>query len=423
MSSASNAGRRGSVDDATSRWAAFAIRAEGIPGSVIDSSTSLLQNQTHDIVRMAMGSPSSDVVPNEEFAAIAHELFAGAQADLYDYGPTEGDSELRNALMDFLAKANGVAPRAEQLLITSGGMQGLDLACKLFIDDGDIVAVEAPTYPNGTAVITSYGGVLLEVPTDEEGLDVAALEELARKTPARMIYVIPNFQNPSGVTMSLRRRQELIALAERWGSVILEDDPYRQLRFRGEDVPSLQQLAAGSVRVVSVQTFSKILAPGLRVGWVTADEETVGRMVHAKQGVDTCTNVPMQRLTARFIQRGLLEAHIEDLKVAYRERLAQMQHGLTCHFADLDASWTEPEGGFFLWLSLPPEVDTEALFPFAIAAGVAFIPGSAFSASGRFSNVLRLAYTATSGARTDLGLMRLRGALSRWQAQLSDVNT
>jgi 2-aminoadipate transaminase len=395
----------------------FSTRAADINGSAIDSSTSLLQSQTHDIVRMAMGSPSPEAVPSAEFAAVAAELFQQGSADLFDYGPTEGEAELREPLLEFLERQDGTAPRPEQLLITSGGMQGLDLTCKLFVDRGDVVAVEAPTYTNGTDVIGGYGGAVLEVPTDGQGLDVAALRELGAERPPKMIYVIPNFQNPSGATMSLPRRMELIQLAERWGSLILEDDPYRQLRFAGSDLPSLQQLSAGAVRVVGVHTFSKILAPGLRVGWVTADTETIARMIDAKQGLDTCTNVPMQRLVANYMKRGLLDAHIEGLRPNYRERRARMQEALDRHFSELGATWTHPEGGFFLWLTLPEEIDTAKLFPVALEEGIAFIPGSAFSVGGRFGNALRLAFSATSGERTDLGIARLRTAVDRLAAE------
>jgi 2-aminoadipate transaminase len=398
-------------------WPGFSTRAAGIHGSAIDSSTSLLQSQTHDIVRMAMGSPSPEAVPSAEFAAVASEIFDPGAPDVFDYGPTEGEANLRTLLLEFLERQHGVAPAPEELLITSGGMQGLDLTCKLFVDPGDLVAVEAPTYTNGTDVITGYGGAVLEIPTDGEGLDVAALRDLGAAQPPKVIYTIPNFQNPSGATMSLSRRLELVELAERWGALILEDDPYRQLRFSGEDLPSLQHLAAGNVRVVGVHTFSKILAPGLRVGWVTADPETIGRMIDAKQGLDTCTNVPMQRLVARFMSRGLLDAHILRLRPEYRERRDRMQQRLQEHFSDLGATWTQPEGGFFLWLTLPEEVDTEALFAVALAEGVAFIPGCAFSVSRRFPNALRLAFSACSGERTDLGIRRLRTAVDRHLAE------
>jgi 2-aminoadipate transaminase len=396
----------------------FAVRAASFTGSPIDDSTSLLQSQTHDIVRLAMGSPASEAIPSEVFASMLGTALPGDRTGAYDYGPTEGEAGLRELLIEFLEGHDGVALAGERLLITSGGMQGLDLACKLFVDPGDLVAVESPTYTNGTGVIAGYGGEVLEVPTDEDGLNVEALRELASGREPKMIYVIPNFQNPSGVTLSLERREQLVELARSWGSVILEDDPYRQLRFEGDPLPSLEEMAAGAVRVVSVHTFSKILAPGLRVGWVTADADVVRRMVAAKQTLDTCTNVPMQRLVAGFMAAGRLDEHIVELRSEYHARKRDMQRALRTHFGDLEAHWTDPDGGFFLWLTLPEPVDCQALFPVALREGVAFIPGSAFSVSKRFTNALRLAFSATRGERTELGIMRLRAALDRYLKEL-----
>jgi 2-aminoadipate transaminase len=365
-----------------------------------------------------MGSPASEAIPSEVFASMLGTALPGDRTGAYDYGPTEGEAGLRELLIEFLEGHDGVAPAGERLLITSGGMQGLDLACKLFVDPGDLVAVESPTYTNGTGVIAGYGGEVLEVPTDEDGLNVEALRELASGREPKMIYVIPNFQNPSGVTLSLERREQLVELARSWGSVILEDDPYRQLRFEGDPLPSLEEMAAGAVRVVSVHTFSKILAPGLRVGWVTADADVVRRMVAAKQTLDTCTNVPMQRLVAGFMAAGRLDEHIVELRSEYHARKRDMQRALRTHFGDLEAHWTDPDGGFFLWLTLPEPVDCQALFPVALREGVAFIPGSAFSVSKRFTNALRLAFSATRGERTELGIMRLRAALDRYLKEL-----
>jgi 2-aminoadipate transaminase len=392
----------------------YATRVAGITGSVIDSSTTLLERQTHDIVRFAMGSPAPEAVPAAEFGEIAAEVLGAGCHDAFDYGPTEGDKALRAALLSFLEE-QGAAPPAERLLITTGGMQGLDLACKLFVEPGSLVAAESPTYTNGTAVITSYEGRVLEVPMDADGMVVEALPELvahAGQAP-RLIYVIPQFQNPNGTTMSLARRHRLLELAAEWGSVILEDDPYELLRFAGEPLPTIADLNDGSVCVVGVRTFSKFLAPGLRVGWVTAEPAVIRRMVDAKQGLDTCTNVPMQRLIAAFMERGLLDRHLERVRAEYRERKATMQRALELHFGDLGARWTDPEGGFFLWLTLPEGIDTEELFPIALEEGVAYIPGPAFSVSGRFRNALRLCFASTGGERTDLGVRRLRAAVDR----------
>lgn len=389
----------------------YAARARGITGSVIDSSTSLLADQRHDVVRLAMGSPAPEQIPSATFAELLAEL-AAAGHDAFDYGPTEGDPQLRGALCAFLAD-HGTPVSPEQLLITSGGMQGLDLVCKLFVGPGDLVAVESPTYTNGTATIAGYEGEMLEVPGDEDGMDVDALAELVRErgVPPKLIYTIPTFQNPSGATLSLARRKQLIELAAEWDAVVLEDDPYSLLRFEGEPLTGLRELGEGRARVIAVHTFSKILAPGLRVGWVIAEPDVIARMVDARQSMDTCTAPPMQRLVARFLADGLADAHLDGLSVAYRERKGAMQRALEEELGPLGAHWTDPHGGFFLWLTLPEPIDTQTLFPTALAEGVAYIPGPAFSISGRFANALRLAFSAEPPERAHEGVRRLHAAI------------
>ena len=393
----------------------WADRAGSLIGSVIDSSTSLLAAQTHDIVRFAMGSPAAEAVPMDVLGPLATEVFASGAGAL-DYAATEGDPALRTALLDFLS-GTPEATTPDRLLITSGGMQGLDLACKLFVGPGDLVAVESPTYTNGTATVLSYGGDVLEVPVDADGMIVERLPELAERagrTP-KAIYVIPNFQNPSGTTLSLERRRLLLDLAGRWNAVIIDDDPYGLLRFDGTDVPSLRALAGDDPRVFSVRTFSKIVSPGLRVGWVDTDPRTVVKLIAAKQAMDTCVNLPMQRLVAAFLDGGHLTPHLAGLRPEYLRRKRAMQTALTEHLGDR-ATWTDPEGGFFLWVTLDPslgEVDAQRLFEVALAEGVAFIPGPAFSAAGHFSDAFRLCFASTPPERTAEGVKRLAVAVER----------
>lgn len=405
----------------TTAFPALASRAQGLVGSVIDSSTSLLQRQSHDIVRFAMGSPAAEEVPTQLMARISAEELGPGSAHAFDYAASEGDPALRTAVLDMLS-TTGEATSAERLTITSGGMQGIDLACKLFVDPRDLVVVESPTYTNGSATVLSYGGVVLEAAVDEEGMVVEALPELvarAGRTP-KAIYTIPNFQNPSGTTMSLPRRYALLELARGWGSVVIDDDPYGLLRFEGVELPSLRELGGGDPGVFSVRTFSKVLAPGLRLGWVDAAPELGQLLINAKQAMDTCTNLPAQRLVARFLADGHLEEHLGRLRVEYRRRKQGMQEALRDHFGDI-ATWTDPDGGFFLWVTLPPEVDTQALFEVALAEGVAFIPGPAFSPSGRFRNALRVCFASTTPERTRVGVERLRRAVEKTRAGLLDA--
>ena len=387
----------------------LASRADLLVGSVIDSSTSLLARQTHDIVRFAMGSPAAEAIPTEALAeAAAAELGTPAS---FDYAATEGDPDLRAALLTMLEGTTD-ATTEDRLTITAGGMQGLDLAAKLFIDPGDLVTVESPTYTNGSATALAYQAELAEIEVDEDGMSIDALRaavDRAGRAP-KVIYTVPTFQNPSGTTMSLDRRRELLEVARSWGSVVLDDDPYGMLRFAGDPVPSLHELADGDPLVFSVRTFSKIVAPGLRVGWVDADPSLGQLLIHAKQSMDTCTNLPAQRLVAAFLRSGRLEEHLAVQREEYRRRKDAMQQALTEHFSGR-ATWTDPEGGFFLWVSFGEEVDTEALFETALAEGVAYIPGNAFSPARRFPHDLRLCFASTRPERIHEGVARLARAV------------
>lgn len=396
----------------------LARRVGGIAGSPIDDSISLLQRQTHPVISFAMGSPAHDALPLAPLRAIADELFEGQIADALGYGPTEGEASLRAALRAWLA-ASGSPVGEEELLITAGGTQGLDLVCKLFVDPGDLVAVEDPTYPNGTAIITGYEGCPLRCPMDEQGLRIDRLGELMRRGGRpKLIYVIPNFQNPSGGTLSAERRRELLALAERWDALILEDDPYGQLHFGAPPPPSLWQMGRASGRVVAVNTFSKILAAGLRVGWVQAPASVIRRMIAAKQGLDTCANVLGQRLIAGFLGRGLLVPHLAGLRALYQARRDAMLAALDRDFGNLPGvSWQRPAGGFFLWFSLPPGLSAEKLFPLALEEGVAFVPGSAFLAPGAAGNSLRLCFAHPDPLAIEDGVRRLRRAVDRLQGR------
>ncbi len=391
----------------------LAGRAKDLVGSMIDSSTSLLAAQSHDIVRFAMGSPADEAVPADEFRQIAGEILDHTS---FTYGATEGEPRLLQLLVDYLATTPDPSS-LDRLVITTGGMQGLDLACKLFVDPGDLVIVESPTYTNGSATALSYGAQLLEVPVDDDGMQVDQLEALVartRQTP-KAIYTIPTFQNPSGVTMSEERRRELLRLAHTWGSVIIDDDPYGLLRFAGTDIPTFQTLSPGDPLIFSVRTFSKILAPGWRVGWVDADPSLRQLLINGKQAMDTCTNVPNQHIVAEYIARGGLEDHLAGIRLLYRERKEAMLDAIRRHLGDRVVT-TDPEGGFFLWVTLRDEfaeIDTRELFEVALADGVAFIPGPALSPGKRFRNSMRLCFASSTPERIDEGVRRLTASLEK----------
>ncbi|MFF0457761.1 PLP-dependent aminotransferase family protein [Nocardia africana] len=386
----------------------FSHRASDLVGSVIDSSTSLLASQSHDIVRFAMGAPSDDLMPVELLDTYAGRAVAGK----YSYGSTEGETNLVEQIVKLQAE-HGIVTSADRITVTTGGMQGLDLACKLFVDPSDLVIVEGPTYSNGNATALSYGAQLLEVPVDDEGMMVEALPELiaaAGRVP-KAIYTIPNFQNPSGVTLSQQRREQLLELAERWGAVIIDDDPYGLLRFEGTTVPEFRQLDPDNRQIFSVRTFSKILAPGLRIGWVDTDPDLRQLLINAKQAMDTCTSVPTQQTVTDFLVGEHLRPHVNRVRGIYHERKDAMRASLHRHFGDR-VRITDPEGGFFLWVTFADQmIDTQAIFATALAEGVAYIPGPAFSVAGNFSNALRLCFATSTPARIEEGVARFARAV------------
>ncbi|MFZ0216119.1 MAG: PLP-dependent aminotransferase family protein [Candidatus Dormiibacterota bacterium] len=391
-------------EDVASRL--LARRAASIHQSAIDDTTSILQRQPRDVISLAVGSPAPEAVPSELMAGLAADALGRTGA--LDYAPTEGDPGLRRRLLSLLA-ARGEPVADASLLVTSGGMQGLDLAGKLLLDPGDLVVTESPTYTNGICTIRGYEAEVLGVPVDEEGMRVdeipARLAERGRSP--KLFYVIPSYQNPSGATLSLARRHRLLELAEHYDAIVLEDDPYGWLHFEERPPASLWRLDGGRGRVVSVATFSKIVAPGLRVGWVLAPSPLVTRMIAAKQAMDTCANSLAQRLLDAFIGEGDFEVHIDRLRTTYRGRHQVLQAALRRHLGSHPgATWSTARGGFFLWVRLPG-VDSTALLPDALREGVAYIPGPAFATAGGFEDCLRLGFSGAPSAELAEAVRRL----------------
>jgi len=385
----------------------LARRSQHLLGSVIDSSTGLLAQQSHDVVRFAMGAPEEDLLPVAEL----DEAFAKAALGRYDYGESAGEPALREEIIR-LSHSVGVATSDDRIVVTNGAMQGLDLAFKLLVDPGDLVLVETPTYPNGYSTAKSYEAEVVSAPHDSDGLVVEALPDLVAKLgrPPKIIYTIPTFQNPTGVTLSRERRVLLLELAEKWGTMIIEDDPYSMLRFEGDPVPSFLELSPGNPLVFRIQTFSKLFAPGLRIGWIDVDPELQKLAVNAKQAVDTCTNVPNQLAVSHLLASKVLKSHLGRLLPLYAERKNAMINALSSTFGD-SIRFTEPEGGFFVWASFVNElahVNTQELFPSALAEGVAYVPGSAFSHDTDLRNSLRLCFATSSPDRINEGVQRLQ---------------
>jgi len=397
-------------------------RAGQMSSSVIREILKL--GQQSDLISLAGGWPAAGLFPTQQLREICADVLSRKSEAALQYGVTEGFGPLRAALADRL-RAKGLPTEEDDVLITSGSQQGLDLIGRLFIDPGDAVLVERPTYLGALQAWGAYGAHFVTVPLDDGGMCIEAAEEAIRERHPKLVYIMPNFHNPAGVTLSLERRRQLLELAERYSVALVEDDPYGELRYEGEDLPSLYALGAQRApggkpgNVLYMSTFSKTLAPGLRVGWIIAPPAVLRPLVMAKQGVDLHTSSFSQIIAYEYCQRGLLEPHIAEIRATYRERRDAMLAALSKHMP-AQVRWTRPQGGLFLWATLPGELNSIQLLEEAIAEKVAFVPGPAFYADGDGENCLRLTFASATPADIDEGIRRLAAVLQRHLAQEGD---
>jgi len=363
-----------------------------------------------DIISFAGGFPAPEMFLTEEAAEVTRQLLVEKPSTVLGYSPTSGFSALR----DLLAERQlllGMPAVADEILVTSGSLQGLDILGRVFLNSGDRIIVEAPTYLGALSTFASYDVRIDSVPVDAEGLDTARLTELLEQhrhkgSMPKLLYTVPTFQNPSGQTMSFRRRQELLGLAGRYGFLIIEDNAYGELRFAGEEVPTLKALDAEE-NVIYLGTFSKILSPGIRIGWIHAAPEIIEKAVMVRQGMDQCSNSLGQLLALEFGRRGLIEKQISKTVHLLGERARLTLDSLAREFP-AGTTWTEPEGGFYTWVTLPPAVDTAQLLPHCIEkARVAYVAGTAFYAGNGGSNQMRLCYSQPSLEDIARGIPRL----------------
>jgi 2-aminoadipate transaminase len=339
------------------------------------------------------------------------------------YGPTQGYRPLREMITRHTARY-GIAITPDNVLVTSGSQQALDLLGKVFINPGDRILVEAPTHVGALQAWQSYQAEYADVPVDAEGLQIDRLEAALRSGP-KFLYVLPNFHNPTGVTLSLARRLKLIAQADHYGVPILEDDPYGQLRYTGEHSTPLAVLDGRvharadrpySGNVLYLSSFSHTLAPGLRLGWMIAPTDVMQHLVQAKQGADLQTSLFLQMVAYEVARGGFLDHHVRELRVIYRERRDAMLMALR-HSFPAEAAWTEPQGGLFVWVTLPPTLDATTVLQDALAADVAFAPGSAFFAHGGGQHMMRLNFTCMEPDQIEEGIRRLGGVLTHCLGQ------
>lgn len=371
------------------------------------------------VISFAGGMPAAETFPITEFQEACQHVLAAHGAQALHYGVTEGYRPLREMIARHTARY-GLVVTPENIVVTSGSQQALDLIGKVFINPGDRILVEQPTYVGALQAWHAYQAEYITIPMDDAGLQTDALEAALRAGP-KFMYVLPNFQNPTGVTLSLARRTALIRLAHHYGVPIIEDDPYGQLRYTGEHITPLVVLdgrghtseeAPYSGNVLYLSTFSKTLAPGLRLGWIIAPAEVIQRLVQAKQSADLHTSTLMQMVAYEVTRGGFLDRHVRDLRLMYRERCETMLAALERHFPS-STRWTKPHGGLFVWVILPESLDATVVLQASLAENVAFAPGTNFFADGTGHNTMRLNFSNASPERIEEGIRRLGGVVTR----------
>jgi 2-aminoadipate transaminase len=363
-----------------------------------------------EVVSLAGGAPSPETFPLEELSDIAARVILDSGRTALQYGPTRGRASLIEAVAQYL-RGRGIRCSSSEIVITTGSQQGLDLISRILIDPGDVVLVELPSYVGGTIALQNSGAVLVGVRQDERGIIIEDLAEKLHRARlegrrVKCIYTIPNFQNPSGVTLAEDRRQALAELALGEDILIIEDDPYLELYF-DEEVSTLKPLASLCPdRVVYLGTFSKVLAPGVRTAWLRAPRSLTDRIETLKEGADLSSSQLDQAIVGEAVRLGLIERRLPLIREFYATRCRTMLQALDQH-GPPESRWTRPLGGFFVWMDAPPDVDASEMLPKAIEAGVAYVPGQPFFVDGSGSNTLRLAFSKEDPERIAVGIERL----------------
>ena len=397
----------------------FSISASGATRSVIREILKLTQRP--EVISFAGGLPAPDTFPTALLDDIVSKVLAERGATALQYGLTEGDTRLRSEIKKWIAR-DGIDVGIDQLIVTSGSQQGLDFMGRVFLNPGDTVVVELPSYLGGLQAFRSYQanmeGVLQDLGGMRMGLLEAKLAELAGKgIRPKFIYVVPDFQNPSGVTMDKSRRLRLLALAREYDTLIVEDTPYRQLRFSGEDQPPLFSLDQDG-RVVTLTTFSKLFCPGFRLAWMVAPPPIMEKLVMAKQSADLCTPAFTQAIMAEYMLQGRLETQVESIKEKYAAKGRLMLEMMDRHMPK-DVTWTRPEGGLFLCVVLPEGMDSlHMLEHYAIPRNVAYVIGSAFYCNGGGQNTLRMNFSFPDMEQIREGVKRLADSIEAYRAAL-----
>jgi 2-aminoadipate transaminase len=366
-----------------------------------------------DIISFAPGYPAAEAFPWDEFAQIAADLLGSREGDVLQYGPTRGYRPLLDAIAS-IQRHRGIATAMEDLLVTTGSQQGLDLVARVLVDPGDVILVELPTYVGAISAFRNLQASMVGVPQESDGVDLAALDatwERLRQEGRRVkfLYVVPNFQNPTGLLIGLDKRHRLLEWAERRDVLIVEDDPYRELYFEDSATEAeVRPLKADDTqgRVVYLSSFSKTLAPGYRVAWMAAPPALITKFEMAKQAGDLLTGSLDQRMIYEACRRGVLDRQLPILRAHYAHKRDVMEDALRREIGG-GISWPKPKGGFFLWVTLPPGVDAGRMIDRAIQEGVIYVTGDAFYVNGEGRNTLRLSFSAPTPERIRAGVARL----------------
>lgn len=385
----------------------YSVLASKMKASAIREILKLVQNP--EVISLAGGMPDPATFPTEELDEVVKQILAKNSACALQYSSTEGLTELREFILSWLDEAREKAG-LDNIMITSGSQQGLDLVSKALLNPGDTLIVELPSYLAALNAFRSYGGEMVGIPMDDKGMQIDILEETLAKLKndgkkVKFIYTISNFQNPAGVTMSLARRKKILEVAKKYEVLILEDNPYDKLRFEGEPIPSIYSLDNEGY-VISLGTFSKILCPGLRLAWILGNKEIIEKLVIMKQATDLCTTVLNQLIAYEYCCQNDIDKNIESNVEIYRRKRNGMLEALDKYFP-VEVTWTKPQGGFFVFATLPEYIDTGEMFKEAIEENVAYVPGGPFFADGKGQNTMRLSFCFPSVEDIDEGIKRL----------------
>jgi 2-aminoadipate transaminase len=400
------------------RYAAlFAQRTRVMKSSAMRDLMALTERE--DVISLAGGLPDTSTFPPDSYASVMNAVAADSCARALQYGPTEGLSLVKRCVLEVMA-AEGLEVQYDEVLVTTGGQQVIDLVCKTLVDPGDVVVAEAPTYPGAVPTFCAYQADVVQVPIDRDGLRTdhleATLDDLDRagRRP-KFLYTVPNFHNPAGVTLSLQRRHEIVRLASERELLVLEDNPYGLLRYEGSPLPTLRTLDGGEF-VIYAGTFSKILSPGVRLGWAVAPAPVLEKLNIGKQASDLCSSSISQYFVGAYFDSGPWEDYVRSLIEIYRRRRDVMLDALAEQFPR-EADWTNPQGGLFVWVTLPDYIDTTDLLARALEEHVAFVPGRAAYLDGRGGSSLRLNFSGVDEERIREGVRRL-GEVVREQVAL-----